>query len=114
MDRVFKNGKFPNPEYCARRAAMFVVAVNCVHPSGSCFCASMGTGPRASSGFDLALTEVVESRHHYFLVDVGSKAGEKVLASLTTAPATDEELNALALWLASLNAPAVAEVTRAR
>ena len=21
MDRVFKNGKFPNPEYCARRAA---------------------------------------------------------------------------------------------
>ena len=27
---------------------------------------------------------------------------------------TDEELNALALWLASLNAPAVAEVTRAR
>jgi Fe-S-cluster-containing hydrogenase component 2 len=92
LDRVFRDSAYPNPVYCARREALFIVAVNCIHPSGSCFCASMGTGPKAAGGFDIALTEVVESRHHYFLVDAGSKAGEKVLASLPTTPATDDEL----------------------
>ena len=30
-------------------------------PGGTCFCASMGTGPRGRTGFDLALTEIVEA-----------------------------------------------------
>ena len=45
-----------------RRAAKdaFIVAVNCFEPGGTCFCVSMGTGPKAESGYDLALTEILD------------------------------------------------------
>ena len=38
----------------------FVVAVNCFEPGGTCFCVSMGTGPKADAGYDLALTEILD------------------------------------------------------
>jgi ferredoxin len=60
----------------------FVVAVNCGDPGGTCFCASMDTGPRASSGFDLALTELIDERGHEFLVEAGSERGAAVLDEL--------------------------------
>ena len=50
----------------------FVIAVNCGQAGGTCFCVSMGTGPVADRGYDLALTEVLEQDRHYFVVDVGS------------------------------------------
>jgi formate hydrogenlyase subunit 6/NADH:ubiquinone oxidoreductase subunit I len=68
--------------YGPRRQAAFVVAVNCTEPGGTCFCASMGTGPGARDGFDLAITEVVGPGDHYFLVESGTDEGEEVLASL--------------------------------
>ena len=43
-----------------RERAPFVVAVQCGQAAATCFCVSMGTGPRAESGFDLALTEVLD------------------------------------------------------
>ena len=46
QDRVFLGGPFVDPAYRARREAAFVVAVHCGAPAGTCFCASMGTGPR--------------------------------------------------------------------
>ncbi|MGZ8866833.1 MAG: sulfite reductase subunit A, partial [Thermoanaerobaculia bacterium] len=61
QDRVFLGGPYIDPIYASRREGMFVVAVNCGRAGGTCFCASMGTGPAATSGFDLALTEIVES-----------------------------------------------------
>ncbi len=39
---------------------VFIVAVQCGQAGGTCFCTSMGTGPVAERGFDLALTEVLE------------------------------------------------------
>jgi ferredoxin len=39
----------------------------------------MHTGPRATSGFDLALTEVLDTEQHYFLVEVGSTRGAAIL-----------------------------------
>jgi hypothetical protein len=39
-------------------AAPFVVAVQCGQAGGTCFCVSMNTGPVATRGFDLALTDV--------------------------------------------------------
>ena len=56
-----------------RREGAFLVAVNCGTPGGTCFCTSMGTGPRAESGFDLALTELLDGEHR-FLVEVGQRA----------------------------------------
>jgi formate hydrogenlyase subunit 6/NADH:ubiquinone oxidoreductase subunit I len=93
QDRVFQDGPYVNTEYAARREAAFLVAVNCGDPAGTCFCASMGTGPRAGSGFDLALTELLDGRHE-FLAEPGTDAGAALLAILPTRPASDADRDA--------------------
>jgi ferredoxin len=47
QDRVFINrdGQFTDPHYAKARERLFLIAVECEHPGGTCFCASMGTGP---------------------------------------------------------------------
>jgi len=42
----------------------------------------MGTGPKATFGFDLALTELAHEGPHRFVVDVGSPAGASLLAQV--------------------------------
>ena len=82
QDRVFLEGRFPDPVYQANRRAAFLVAVNCGSPASTCFCTSMGTGPRAERGYDLALTEIIDGVWHEFLVEVGSAQGAEVLAAV--------------------------------
>ncbi len=89
QDKVFLDGQFVDPGYKARRENLFLVAVNCGQAGGNCFCASMNTGPRATSGFDLALTELLEDGRHYFLVEVGSGRGAEVLSAVPHQPAND-------------------------
>lgn len=79
QDKVFMAGAHIDPTYAARREQAFVVAINCGQAGGTCFCVSMHTGPRATSGFDLALTEVLEAEQHYFLAEVGSTRGAAIL-----------------------------------
>ncbi len=81
QDRVFLAGRYADRDYAERRRDLFVVAVNCAEPGGTCFCVSMGTGPRAGEGYDLALTEIVAGEHR-FLVEAGSERGAEVLAEL--------------------------------
>ena len=50
QDRVFIGGKYVDRDYAARRDGAFLVAVNCHEPGGTCFCASMGTGPKVAGG----------------------------------------------------------------
>ncbi len=95
QDRVFIGGRVVERDYAARRAGAFVVAANCFEPSGTCFCVSMGTGPRAESGYDLALTEVLEGGHR-LLVEVGTERGAEVLAELESRPATTADLDGAA------------------
>ena len=80
LDRVVRDG---------RRVDAFVVAVNCGQAGGTCFCVSMGTGPKARDGFDLALTEVLEDGRHYFTVEPGSDAGAELIAELAAARGRD-------------------------
>jgi ferredoxin len=87
QDRVLGGGH-GNSRYRARRAAVLIVAVNCTEPGETCFCASMGTGPEAGPGYDLALTELVTGEQHRFLVDVGTEAGAAVLAGVPHRPAS--------------------------
>ena len=89
QDKVFMGGSYVDPTYQKRRVAAFVVAVNCTQAAPTCFCTSMNTGPRCSSGFDLALTEVADG----FLMEIGSASGETVAARLVTQPATSEQLD---------------------
>ncbi len=74
----------------------FVLAVQCAEAGGTCFCVSMGTGPTAESGFDIALTEVLDGAEHYFVLEVGSERGAEVLAELPHQPAADGERQAAA------------------
>lgn len=87
QDRVFLEGPYVDPHYAARRAGVFVIAVNCGQAGGTCFCVSMGTGPQATFGFDLALTEVLTPAEHYFVVQVGTPLGGEVLAEVPIRPA---------------------------
>ena len=87
QDKVFLDGQFVDPGYKARRENLFLVAVNCGQAGGTCFCASMNTGPKATSGFDLALTELLQDGRHYFLVEVGSVRGAEVLSAVPHQPA---------------------------
>ncbi|NNJ60432.1 MAG: 4Fe-4S dicluster domain-containing protein [Dactylosporangium sp.] len=84
----------PDPDYERRRRDLFLVAVTCGDPSGTCFCASMGTGPRPDRGYDLALTELLDDQTHQFLLEPGSPLGANVLAQLPGRPAEDADLAA--------------------
>ena len=79
QDRVFLEATSVDPEYAARRKDTFVVAVNCGHAGGTCFCVSMETGPRVTKWFDLALTELLDEAGHRFFVEVGSESGQAFL-----------------------------------
>jgi ferredoxin len=94
QDRVLAGGAHTDPHYRARRAGVFVVAVHCGQAAATCFCTSMGTGPRASDGFDLALTELVDGEQSTFVVEVGSRAGARLLAQLPQRQAGAEEIAA--------------------
>jgi sulfhydrogenase subunit beta (sulfur reductase) len=91
QDRVFMGDRYVDHDYEARRRDNFIVAVNCGKAGGTCFCVSMGTGPKADSGFDLSLTELIEDGDHRFLVEVGSDRGAEVLGELTHREATAED-----------------------
>ena len=92
QDRVFIGNRHVDRDYEARRDGTFIVAVNCAKAGGTCFCASMGTGPRARAGFDLALTELLDGGGHRFLVDVGSERGGELLAEVPHEHASEEDL----------------------
>jgi len=94
QDRVLLGGEHADPHYAARRKDIFVIAVNCGQAGNTCFCVSMNTGPRATSGYDLALTELIDGDRHAFLVEIGSEAGAEMMGKVTSQPASDEHLAA--------------------
>lgn len=87
QDRVFLGGPVDDASYAYRRRGAFLIGVDCDEPGGTCFCASMGTGPACTSGFDLALTEIEDG----FLARAGSPVGEEVLEAVDPPEATDEQ-----------------------
>jgi ferredoxin len=99
QDRTFVSDQHADPDYAARRRDVFVVAVNCGVAGGTCFCVSMGTGPRATAGFDLALTELLDGDHR-FLVEVGTVRGAALVERLGAAPASEDDRRAAAAVVA--------------
>jgi sulfhydrogenase subunit beta (sulfur reductase) len=91
LDRVLLGGAHPDPADRARAQDVFVVAVQCSQAGGTCFCVSMNTGPVAESGFDLALTEILDDDRHYFTVQIGSDRGAAVLDEVPHRPAAGHE-----------------------
>ena len=87
QDKVLTGGPYVDPFYAARREGAFLVAVNCTVAAATCFCASMGTGPRAQRGYDLALTELLDGGRHEFLVQIGSERGAAIMSRVAHTPA---------------------------
>ncbi len=94
LTTVFEGGPFVDTRFRQRREALLLVAVNCMRPAATCFCASMDTGPRAERGYDLVLDELIEEGRHVFLVTAGSARGREILERLPGAPAGEADLRA--------------------
>jgi ferredoxin len=88
QDKHFLGGTCPDPGYARRRDGLFIVAVHCSHPAQTCFCASTGDGPRATSGFDIALAELDDG----FVAESGSDRGAAILDGLHLSSATTAQL----------------------
>src|ERR1039458_533874 len=99
QDRVLVHTNYPDQDYAARREQALFIAVNCSSPAATCFCPSMGTGPRVGSGHDLALTEIPDPAGTRFLAEMGSGGGPAIPARpppREAAPADREA--AAAVW----------------
>jgi sulfhydrogenase subunit beta (sulfur reductase) len=94
QDKVFLKGDYSDPQYKSHRENTFVLAANCSTAGKNCFCASIGTGPKATFGYDIALTEVLENDLHFFVLDVGSERGGSIIESVTNRTTTEAESEA--------------------
>lgn len=89
QDRVF-GGEHADPTYRARREAATVVVAQCTEAADTCFCTSMGGGPQAEDGFDLAVTELAPGGD--VLVEIGSDAGRALVAEVPHRAATEADI----------------------
>jgi ferredoxin len=96
QDQVLRDGPYADHGYASRRVGAFVVAVDCTEPGGTCFCASMETGPAVEGRYDLALTELIDDGGHRFLVRAGSERGAEVFAEVPHSDATEDDRRAAA------------------
>ncbi len=88
QDQHFLHGAYRDPYYGAQREQLLLVAVNCARSADTCFCVSTGDGPEVTSGYDLLLDELDEG----YLIRAGSERGSAILAALTLASASNEQL----------------------
>jgi len=85
LDAVFATAQ-RDEHYLKRRAATLIVGLECLTPCDEhSFCKSMGT-LSASEGFDLHLTDLGDQ----YAVEVGTAAGEALLARYAAAHGTSE------------------------
>jgi ferredoxin len=90
-DTVFASDFHQDSDYLSRRRNALVIAANCTQAGGTCFCDSMQTGPQATMGYDLSLTELLDNGSHRFLMESGSDSGAKLLREFHKYPATDAD-----------------------
>jgi len=83
-----KENKIQDPYVLSKMDKLTIVAYNCHEPKEHCFCAAMGTGPVAESGFDLALTDLGD----VYLVEPGNAKGEEIIQKLSLPPASFEDM----------------------
>ena len=94
QDKVFLEGLYADSIYKSRRHDVFVVAVNCAQAGGTCFCDSAGTGPNATAGYDLLLTEVLRDGRHFFVAQAKGKLASQILAEIPGQEASEAEITA--------------------
>ena len=98
-DQVLSARRYKDAHYTARRDGTLVIAVACGDPAATCFCASMGTGPRPGSinpytaepSYDLLLTEVLDKDTHHFVAEIGTDAGRELADAVGAAEGTTKD-----------------------
>jgi len=101
QDKVFLSETAVDPHYANTRKDSFTIAVNCAVAGGTCFCASLDTGPQAKTGYDLVLTEVIDGETHEFVIEAGSSAGEAVLENVLGRAGTEQDTAVVASIVAN-------------
>jgi len=115
-DQVLSSRHYKDAHYTARRDGTMVIAVACGEPADTCFCASMGTGPRPAAmdpqtsepAYDLLLTEVLgatgldttgtDGDRHHFVVEIGTDAGRELADAIEAAEGSkDDQARAIAI-----------------
>ncbi len=94
QDQVFMKGPFVDRDYQRRREQVCVIAVGCGQAGNTCFCVSMGTGPRIEGDFDLSLIELLDANRHDFLIEAGSELGVDLLLGIPHRPALEADVQA--------------------
>jgi formate hydrogenlyase subunit 6/NADH:ubiquinone oxidoreductase subunit I len=72
IDRFFLGQEFVDEVYLEHRKNLFIVTNTCITPFEQCFCACTDSGPAASEGYDMNLTDLGD----VYLVETGSDRGE--------------------------------------
>ena len=92
QDGIFTEGEATDADYRDRRDRALLIAVNCTVAGGTCFCASMNTGPAVGPGADLVLTEILEPGKHWFLLEATSDAGQAIADRMPAKPASMDQI----------------------
>ncbi len=90
QDRIFLHDRFRDTHYATRRENVLFIAVNCTRAAATCFCVSMGTGPEATRGHDVVLTELDDA----FVLHAVSPAAGELIAPLQLQAASEGEVGA--------------------
>jgi len=85
MDKV--QGSLGDEYYLSLRKNLLIIVENCVEPGNTCFCSTMGTGPRARYGFDIAYTKI--PGRGLLVIEAGSEIGISIMSKLGVRPIDD-------------------------
>lgn len=96
LDRPYTQGKFKDPYYMARRAAMTVITQACAAPQTGCFCRWVDSSPADAEGSDIVFTAINEGETAGFVLQAFTDKGRELLdaSGLDTAKVTQDALDA--------------------
>ncbi len=92
QDKIFIEGEYIDNYYKEQRDNLLIVTTNCTEAGNSCFCTSTQSGPEAKSGFDIAITELIDDNGHNFLIEAGTKNGLTFLKKLPLSEPSDNDI----------------------
>lgn len=95
LARTQMDGDVADPSFVERRDGLFLVAVDCTHPSATCFCGTSPDGPSAREGFDIAMIELPfpDRRDARYVVRAGTDRGREIVERLELVSASDRMIS---------------------
>jgi ferredoxin len=86
LDLNFDTASYQDPWWVGRRQSATLVGLGCNDPCSTCFCTSVGSGPFASDGLDLLLTDVGDQ----FTIETITERGDQLLKKAGIETESDE------------------------